>query len=479
MLIPVVLSGGAGTRLWPVSREGQPKPFMRLPDGQTLLGKTYRRAAGLLAGHGEIVTVTNREHYFQSKDQFQAARLGRHRGHFILEPTGRNTAPAIAVAALALQAEHGDAAVLVVMPADHLIRNEEAFREAVGHAARLAVAGHLVTFGVVPDAAETGFGYIELGDRLDEQGAAKVRRFVEKPDEETARRYVESGGFLWNSGMFCFTASTLVDELAQHAPALLEQARACLAASAAVKMADGIQHELAGEAFAALPDISIDYALMEHSARVAVVPAAFDWSDIGSWGAMSALLDADAEGNRGSGDTLFVDTRNTFVQSDGRLVATVGVDDLVVVDTSDALLIARADRVQEVRRVVQRLKDERHEAYRLHRTVNRPWGSYTVLEEGPRFKIKRIVVRPGERLSLQMHHHRSEHWIVVQGMARVTNGDGARLVNSSESTYIPAGHRHRLENPGVIDLVMIEVQSGEYLGEDDIVRFEDQYGRVV
>ncbi|CRR04453.1 Mannose-1-phosphate guanylyltransferase 1 [Pseudomonas aeruginosa] len=332
---------------------------------------------------------------------------------------------------------------------------------------------------MVPDAAETGFGYIELGDRLDEQGAAKVRRFVEKPDEETARRYVESGGFLWNSGMFCFTASTLVDELARHAPALLEQARACLAASAAVKMADGIQHELAGEAFAALPDISIDYALMERSARVAVVPAAFDWSDIGSWGAMSALLDADAEGNRGSGDTLFVDTRNTFVQSDGRLVATVGVDDLVVVDTSDALLIARADRVQEVRRVVQRLKDERHEAYRLHRTVNRPWGSYTVLEEGSRFKIKRIVVRPGERLSLQMHHHRSEHWIVVQGMARVTNGDGARLVNSNESTYIPAGHRHRLENPGVIDLVMIEVQSGEYLGEDDIVRFEDQYGRVV
>lgn len=213
-------------------------------------------------------------------------------------------------------------------------------------------------------------------------------------------------------------------------------------------MADGIQHELAGEAFAALPDISIDYALMERSARVAVVPAAFDWSDIGSWGAMSALLDADAEGNRGSGDTLFVDTRNTFVQSDGRLVATVGVDDLVVVDTSDALLIARADRVQEVRRVVQRLKDERHEAYRLHRTVNRPWGSYTVLEEGPRFKIKRIVVRPGERLSLQMHHHRSEHWIVVQGMARVTNGDGARLVNSNESTYIPAGHRHRLETRG-------------------------------
>ncbi|MCR3762722.1 mannose-1-phosphate guanylyltransferase/mannose-6-phosphate isomerase [Pseudomonas aeruginosa] len=479
MLIPVVLSGGAGTRLWPVSREGQPKPFMRLPDGQTLLGKTYRRAAGLLSGPGDIVTVTNRDYYFQSKDQFQEARLGRLRGHFLLEPAGRHTAPAIAVAALALQAEHGDAAVLVVMPADHLIRDEAAFRAAVEHAARLAAAGHLVTFGVVPSAPETGFGYIELGERLDERGAARVRRFVEKPDEQTARGYLESGNFLWNSGMFCFTAATLVDELAQHAPALLEQAKACLAASAAVQMADGVQHELAGEAFAALPDISIDYALMERSARVAVVPASFDWSDIGSWGAMGTLLDADAEGNRGSGDTLFVDTRNTFVQSDGRLVATVGVDDLVVVDTSDALLVARADRVQDVRRVVQRLKDERHEAYRLHRTVSRPWGTYTVLEEGPRFKIKRIVVKPGERLSLQMHHHRSEHWIVVQGMARVTNGDGARLVNSNESTYIPAGHQHRLENPGVIDLVMIEVQSGEYLGEDDIVRFEDQYGRVV
>ncbi len=448
MLIPVVLSGGAGTRLWPVSREGQPKPFMRLPDGQTLLGKTYRRAAGLLAGHGEIVTVTNREHYFQSKDQFQAARLGRHRGHFILEPTGRNTAPAIAVAALALQAEHGDAAVLVVMPADHLIRNEEAFREAVGHAARLAVAGHLVTFGVVPDAAETGFGYIELGDRLDEQGrprcAASSRNPMRKPPVATWKVAVSCGtpGCSVSRPRPWSTSWRSMPRLCWSRPGL------CLAASAAVKMADGIQHELAGEAFAALPDISIDYALMERSARVAVVPAAFDWSDIGSWGAMSALLDADAEGNRGSGDTLFVDTRNTFVQSDGRLVATVGVDDLVVVDTSDALLIARADRVQEVRRVVQRLKDERHEAYRLHRTVNRPWGSYTVLEEGPRFKIKRIVVRPGERLSLQMHHHRSEHWIVVQGMARVTNGDGARLVNSNESTYIPAGHRHRLENPG-------------------------------
>ena len=462
MLIPVVLSGGAGTRLWPVSREGQPKPFMRLPDGQTLLGKTYRRAAGLLAGHGEIVTVTNREHYFQSKDQFQAARLGRHRGHFILEPTGRNTAPAIAVAALALQAEHGDAAVLVGGGAS---ARGGGGRGGGGGGGGPPPRRAPVSFWVGAGAGGTRFRAISGGGRGGGGGGAKVRRFVEKPDEETARRYVESGGFLWNSGMFCFTASTLVDELAQHAPALLEQARACLAASAAVKMADGIQHELAGEAFAALPDISIDYALMERSARVAVVPAAFDWSDIGSWGAMSALLDADAEGNRGSGDTLFVDTRNTFVQSDGRLVATVGVDDLVVVDTSDALLIARADRVQEVRRVVQRLKDERHEAYRLHRTVNRPWGSYTVLEEGPRFKIKRIVVRPGERLSLQMHHHRSEHWIVVQGMARVTNGDGARLVNSNESTYIPAGHRHRLENPGVIDLVMIEVQSGEYLGE--------------
>ena len=480
MLIPVILSGGAGTRLWPVSREGHPKPFMMLPDGETLLGKTYRRAASLLGSHGDIVTVTNRDYYFQSKDHYQQAHLGQHRGHFILEPTGRNTAPAIAAAALALQALHGDDAIMVVMPADHLIRNEEAFRAAVKHAVKLAESGHLVTFGIIPTAPETGFGYIERGEQLDEQGASRVARFVEKPDLQTATHYVESQAFLWNSGMFCFAISTLLAELKIHAPELLEQADCCLGASAVVETGGCLQQELSTAHFAQMTDISIDYALMERSEKVVVIPAGFDWSDIGSWGAVSALLPADAQNNRASGEALFIDSRDNYVQSDGRMVATVGVDNLIVIDTADAVLIAHADRAQDVRKVVKQLKDNDHESYRLHQTVCRPWGTYTVLEEGPRFKIKRIVVKPGAKLSLQMHHHRNEHWVVVEGMAKVTNnGSGTHLVAKNESTFIAAGHKHRLENPGVIDLVIIEVQSGEYLGEDDIVRFEDQYGRTV
>lgn len=480
MLIPVILSGGAGTRLWPVSREGHPKPFMTLPDGQTLLGKTYQRAAGLLGTHGDIVTVTNRDYYFQSKDHYQDAHLGHHRGHFVLEPVGRNTAPAIAAAALSLQALHGNEAILVVMPADHLIQNEDAFKTAVRHAVKLAEAGHLVTFGVTPTAPETGFGYIERGEPLDEQGATKVARFVEKPDLQTAMHYLQSGNFLWNSGMFCFSVGTLLAQLQLHAPQLLEQADACLAASATVETGGCLQQELSATHFAEMTDISIDYALMERSDKVVVVPAGFDWSDIGSWGAVSALVAADAQNNRASGEALFIDSHNNFVQSDGRMVATVGVDNLIVIDTADAVLIAHADRAQDVRKVVKQLKEKEHESYRLHRTVSRPWGTYTVLEEGPRFKIKRIVVKPGAKLSLQMHHHRNEHWVVVEGMAKVTNnGSGSHLVAKNESTFIAAGHKHRLENPGVIDLVIIEVQSGEYLGEDDIVRFEDQYGRTV
>ena len=480
MLIPVILSGGAGTRLWPVSREGHPKPFMTLPDGETLLGKTYRRAASLLGSHGDIVTVTNRDYYFQSKDHYQDAHLGHHRGHFVLEPMGRNTAPAIAAAALALQALHGNEAIMVVMPADHLIQNEEAFRAAVKHAVALAECGHLVTFGIVPTAPETGFGYIERGAPLDELGATKVAQFKEKPDLQTASHYLDSGNFLWNSGMFCFSVASVLAELQTHAPELLEQAGACLAASTLVEAGGCLQQELSASHFEQMSDISIDYALMERSDNVVVVPASFDWSDIGSWGAVSNLIAADAQNNRASGEALFIDSHNNFVQSDGRMVATVGVDNLIVIDTADAVLVAHADRAQDVRKVVKQLKDQEHESYRLHRTVSRPWGTYTVLEEGPRFKIKRIVVKPGAKLSLQMHHHRNEHWVVVEGMAKVTNnGSGSHLVAKNESTFIAAGHKHRLENPGVIDLVIIEVQSGEYLGEDDIVRFEDQYGRTV
>lgn len=478
MIVPVILSGGAGTRLWPVSREDHPKPFMRLPDGQSLLLKTYQRAAGLLEAGGEIVTVTNREHFFESRDHFSEAGLTGCQARYLLEPQGRNTAPALAVTALALAAEYGEAVIMVVMAADHLIQDQAAFIAAAKHAARLAEQGHLVTFGVRPTAPETGFGYIEVGAVLDDSGGCQVQRFVEKPDRATAQEYLDSGRFLWNSGMFCFSAGSLLREMQIHTPELVTLAQECVANSPTQDNAGLRVQELHKASFSVLPDISIDYAVMEHSSKVAVVPALFDWSDIGSWTALRDLVPADANNNRAQGDALFFNSRNTYVQTQGCLVATVGVDNLVVVETPDAILVAHADCAQQVGQVAKKLKQDNHQAYRLHRTVARPWGSYTVLEEGPRFKIKRIVVKPGASLSLQMHHHRSEHWIVVKGMARIVNGGEPRLINSNESTFIPAGHKHRLENPGVIDLVIIEVQSGEYLGEDDIVRFEDRYGRV-
>lgn len=479
MLIPVVLSGGAGTRLWPISREGHPKPFMRLPDGQTLLGKTYQRAAALTPAGGVIVTVTNRDHYFASKDIFNESQLGNHRAHFLLEPEGRNTAAAIAVAAEMVRREYGPDTLLVVMAADHLIQDTQAFKLSTEHALGLATQGHLVTYGIRPTSPETGFGYIEAGTALDERGGAQVERFVEKPDKATAQAYLESGRFLWNAGMFCFSAEAILRELTQFTPQIAEQAVTCVDLSPQQVTASVVLQELHSTSFNAMEDISIDYAVMERSRQVAVIPAEFDWSDIGSWNALAALLPADEHNNRVQGEAVLVDTANTFVMGDKRLVATVGVQDLIVVDTDDAVLVARADCAQDVRKVAKQLKQLNHEAYRLHRTVSRPWGTYTVLEEGSRFKIKRIVVKPGGSLSLQMHHHRSEHWIVVKGMANVFNGGGEpRLINTNESTFIPAGHKHRLENPGVIDLVMIEVQSGEYLGEDDIVRFEDHYGRV-
>ena len=479
-IVPVILSGGAGTRLWPVSREGHPKPFMRLPDGQTLLAKTYRRAAALLPDGGSIMTVTNREHYFASKDQLVEAGIDSpHQPHFILEPQGRNTAAAVAHAALALKASHGEDTVMVVMSADHLIEDEDAFCRSMQHATWLARDGLLVTCGILPTRPETGFGYIEAGEPLDDQGGCRVARFIEKPDQPTAQQYLQHGGFLWNAGIFCFKVDTLLAELREYAPAILAAAETCIAASPAHDSA-GIQvQELHVESFLQTPDTSIDYALLERSDRVAMVPACFDWSDIGSWTALADLLPADEHNNRVDGDALMEDTQNTFVLSNNRLVATVGVDNLIIVDTCDAILVANADRAQDIGRIAKRLKREQHPAHQVHRTVGRPWGHYRVLEEGPRFKIKRIMVKPGASLSLQMHHHRSEHWIVVQGMAEILNGsEHPRLVNTNESTYIPAGHRHRLSNPGMVDLIIIEVQSGEYLGEDDIVRLDDKYGRA-
>ena len=487
MIIPVILSGGAGTRLWPVSREGHPKPFIRLADGESLLHKTYRRAAQV-ATQGDIVTVTNRDYYFQTKDEWVDSRASARASdlfpHFILEPFGRNTAPAIAAAALALRESHGDATIMIVMAADHLICDEKAFSEDVHAAAMLAAEGRLVTFGIRPDRPETGFGYIECGEPVQIKSAShtptnarKVARFVEKPDAVTATHYVSSGNYLWNSGMFCFSVGTILSEIEQHAPEVLRAMHACAEKSPVQHGNATSLQELDAASFSNVPDISIDYAVMERSDRGVVIPASFDWSDIGSWTALQALVTPDGEGNRALGDALFVECHNTFVQSESRLVAAVGVDNLILIETPDAVLVVHPDRVQEVKQVTQKLKSAGHDAYRLHRTVSRPWGTYTVLEEGAHFKIKRIVVKPGAALSLQLHHHRSEHWVVVQGMARVINGECELYVNTNESTYIPAGHKHRLENPGLLDLVMIEVQSGEYLGEDDIVRFADQYGR--
>ncbi len=473
-LIPCIVSGGSGTRLWPVSRESMPKPFMRLADDQSLLQKTFLRIAGL-PDVARLLTVTNRDLLFRTLDDYRAVNRSGLAQDLLLEPMGRNTAPAIAAAALHVQEHFGDQAQLLILPADHLIRDEQAFAAAVAEARGLAAQGYLVTFGITPERAETGFGYIEQGAPLG--NGFRVARFVEKPDQATAQSYLDSGKYLWNAGMFCFQAATVLQELERHAPEVLIAARAALADGSSLENGQCRQRELAAGAFAEAPDISVDYALMERSDKVAVVPCSIGWSDIGSWQALRELSAADENGNQVRGESVLHDVSNCYIDSPKRLVGAVGVHDLIIVDTPDALLVADAARSQDVKFVAQELKRRGHDAFRLHRTVSRPWGTYTVLEEGRRFKIKRIVVRPKASLSLQMHHHRSEHWIVVSGMALVENGEREFLLNTNESTFIPAGHSHRLSNPGIIDLVMIEVQSGEYLGEDDIVRFNDIYGR--
>jgi mannose-1-phosphate guanylyltransferase len=474
MLIPVILSGGSGTRLWPVSREASPKPFMKVGAGESLLKKTFDRAAAL-PGAGEVVTVTNREYLFKTRDEYGR---GRETGTFVLEPFGRNTAPAIAMALLHVAEKHGEDAVILMLAADHLIQDQAAFAADVAVAERLAREGMLVTFGVQPDRPDTGFGYIELGEAIGKGPGFRAARFVEKPYLELAQKYLAAGNYLWNSGMFCFTAARLLAAFATHQPQLLEEARTCWRASTSRAELNSHIIEIDAEAFGRLADISIDYAVMENAPNVAVVRAGFDWSDIGSWSAIHEAVTSDVRGNSVVGEAILMDVSNTYIQSEARLVAAIGVDNLVIVDTPDALLVADRNRSQDVKKVVEQLRLCQHESVKLHRTVARPWGTYTVLEEGEGFKIKRIVVKPGQSLSLQMHHHRSEHWVVVSGTAQVTNGDKVILLKTNESTYIPAGNKHRLENPGLLDLVMIEVQSGDYVGEDDIVRFEDDYGRA-
>ncbi|WP_207870391.1 mannose-1-phosphate guanylyltransferase/mannose-6-phosphate isomerase [Pseudomonas sp. 51_B] len=475
-LIPVILSGGVGSRLWPVSRETHPKPFMTLPDGQKLIQKTFLRAARL-DGVVEVLTVTNRELLFKTEDEYRTINEKGLPQSYILEPFGRNTAAAVAAAALQLRHSYGPEVVMLVLAADHLIQKEPAFRAAVAKASELASKGWLVTFGIEPRYPETGFGYIEAANDGDLGTGLRVERFVEKPDLKTAEAYLAAGNYFWNAGIFCFQVGAVIDEFRRHAGDVLDAIERTLEVSRYATSTGYSCLALEPESFGKVPDISIDYALMERSRKVATVPCDIGWSDIGSWNAVSELTQPDAQGNRFEGDVMAYGASDNYVTTENRLAALVGVQDLLVVDTPDALLIAHKDHAQDVKHIVKRLKEDGHAAHLLHRTVHRPWGTYTTLEDGDRFKIKRIVVKPRASLSLQMHHHRSEHWIVVSGMAVVVNDEQELMLNTNESTFIRAGHKHRLRNPGVIDLVLIEVQSGEYLGEDDIVRFEDNYGR--
>ncbi|MFU8830673.1 MAG: mannose-1-phosphate guanylyltransferase/mannose-6-phosphate isomerase [Wenzhouxiangella sp.] len=471
MLIPVVLSGGAGTRLWPVSRKAHPKPFMRLADGKTLAESTIERAAGV-ASSAVTLTVTGRDYYFLTRDLYTQSGVGGQH-HFLLEPIGRNTAPAIAAAALWAQHHYGDETCLLVLPADHLVRDRKAFDQAVAEAAELAADGWLTCLGVQPTHAETGFGYIRAGKTLGQRGQV-IDAFVEKPDQATAQRYYDSGQYLWNGGMFCFKVASILAALEEFAPDILAAVKDTWQAS---ETGDE-PVELDSEAFSHVRSESIDFAVMERAQRRAVVPVACGWSDIGSWQAISDLYETDALGNRVQGEGVLVDARNTFIQGGKRLIAAVGVDNLLIIDTGDAVLVANRDRAQEVKAVVEELTRQDHESAVYHRTVHRPWGSYTVLEDAEDCKVKRLVVRPGGVLSLQRHEHRSEHWTVVSGTATVRVGDDEFELGANQTVEIAAGSLHRLENHGKDNVHIIEVQTGTYFGEDDIERLEDIYGRV-
>jgi mannose-1-phosphate guanylyltransferase/mannose-6-phosphate isomerase len=474
-LVPVILCGGAGTRLWPVSRESMPKPFMRLADGRSLLQATAARVSGL-DGVVHVAVVTNVAYSYKVVEDLAATQL-----HYplalLLEPEGRNTAPAIALAALWAEREHGKDCVLLVLPADHVIQKLDAFHQACVRAIDLARTGRLVTFGITPTEADPAFGYVEFGDPLPVAAAHAVRRFVEKPVREIAEQYVRAGNFAWNSGMFCFTARACLDGLEQHAPDVLRAARATFEAAGTSRSGSG-QITFDIETFKAQPNISIDYALMERSSNVVLVACDIGWSDVGSWKAVSDAHASDEQGNTTVGPALLMGSRNTFVRAQDRFVAALGVENLVVVDTPDALLVAHKDASQQVKDVVAHLKKTGAAVAVEHLTVHRPWGNYTVLTEGDGFKVKRIEVKPGASLSLQLHHKRSEHWVVIAGTAQVTRGEETAELRPNQSAYIPVGVKHRLANLGKVPLEIVEVQCGSYVGEDDIERFSDVYGRV-
>lgn len=469
MLFPIIMAGGSGSRLWPLSRQLNPKQFLPLADADfSMLQATIQRLDGLGAALPRL--ICNEQHRFLAAEQLRL--LGLEKAGILLEPVGRNTAPAIALAALQACSEAEDP-ILLILAADHLIQDVEAFQTCIQTALPLAQDGKLVTFGIVPTHAETGYGYIEQGIDVG-IGGFKVSRFVEKPDLVTAQEYLANGSYFWNSGMFMFRASRYLEELETYRPDILAACRAALAGGSQDMHFTRVDEA----AFAACPDDSVDYAVMEKTADAVMVPLDAGWSDIGSWTALWDVSDKDQQGNVFKGDVLNQQSRNTYVHADSRLVATVGLDDLVIVETKDAVLVAHKDHVQDVKKIVEQLKNGSRTEHINHREVYRPWGVYDSVDNGHRYQVKRITVKPGAKLSVQMHHHRAEHWIVVSGTARVTNGEKTYLVCENESTYIPIGQIHALENPGVIPLELIEVQSGSYLGEDDIVRFEDKYGRT-
>lgn len=469
MIIPVILAGGSGTRLWPLSRKLYPKQLLPLVDEHTLVQNTLLRLHGLDDIAAPIL-ICNEEHRFIIAEQMRA--MGVNPADIILEPTGRNTAPAVAVAALRVLDAHPEA-TLLVLPADHLIAEPVSFHAAVRQAVDLAAQGHLVTFGIVPTAPETGYGYIRQGRALDGSSARAIDRFVEKPDLPTAKGYVSSGEYFWNSGMFVFRAGSVLEEMERFAPAIVSACRASL--ERAGRDLDFLR--LDSESFAACPEDSVDYAVMEQTAKGVVVPLDCGWNDLGSWEALWQAGERDGDGNVIKGDVVVCDVRDSYLHAETRLLAAVGLENHIVVETSDAVLISPRDRVQEVKKIVDKLKAENRIEAVSHKKVFRPWGHYESIGDGARYQVKRITVTPGQVLSLQKHFHRAEHWVVVQGSAVVTRDGEEILVRENESVYLPLGAVHRLSNPGKIPLELIEVQVGSYLGEDDIVRYEDVYGR--
>lgn len=489
-VIPVIISGGSGSRLWPLSREARPKPFIKLPDGQNLLQKTILRAF-CLPNHNSLTMVTREELFFQSQNALFDLEPNAH-AFYILEPISRNTAPAILMAALSLAKEFDQQTILAILPADHLIVDDNAFVRDATTAIELAKHGFIVTMGIKPTRAEISYGYLKIDADADSaevtqsfslpEHCHRVAQFIEKPNLVYAEKFLQSEGYFWNSGIFFFSIQTLLNEMAQHNPNLLMKSEQCLHASIFKQKQNALY--LDAKTLTDVNHISLDYALLEKTKRMLTVIGDFSWSDVGSWDALKALLNADSDGNRTVGESIRYQTTNCYIHNDyddarnKRTIGTIGLDDITIVATDDALLVAKQDCLQDVKQLVEHIKLQDPQIVKYHSKVMRPWGYYTIVSENFGCKIKFLHVRPGAKLSLQLHHERSEHWIVIQGETRVTNGDQIYLLKANQSTFIPAGQKHRIENPGETELVMVEVQTGVYLGEDDIVRFEDEYERV-